>query len=179
MVFMSNPLCNSTLYRNNYYVSLSGAKIMKNIDEKQKFYSVAEMHAHIRSKYKWYDHLEIWWWALVRCLHPKQYINEVKWFFQRIHKGWRDCDVWSIDYYLSTIIPQMVRHLRDTTHSYPYRLGEKRWKRILTTIAEGFEENQKIVNGDYILHTIQYKEASTKAKRGMALFIKYYNNLWD
>lgn len=44
---------------------------------------------------------------------------KIKWAFQRMRRGFSDCDVWAIDVWFLKVIPKMLRQLKDTTHSAP------------------------------------------------------------
>lgn len=114
-------------------------------------------------------------YPIVRYLRALKNIpTEIKWFLQRGKRGWADCDVWSIDWYLSNIIPPMVRKLRGRLYGHPCGLTLITWRKVLEIIADGFELTRKIQN----YQNITYKERC-KIKRTFTLFEKYYYNLWD
>lgn len=52
-------------------------------------------------------------------LRPRYIINHVVWYHQRATRGWADCDTWSIDGYLTRILPPMLTYLADHGCSYP------------------------------------------------------------
>lgn len=73
----------------------------------------------------------------------------IKWWYQRAKRGYADCDVWSIDYYLNSFLPRMLRQLKDETHGHPSSVkGFKTWQGILEKIALGFEASQRLANSD-------------------------------
>ena len=47
------------------------------------------------------------------------FFRQFKWAYQRITRGFCDFDVWDFDYYLTSVMAQGIKHLADTTHSYP------------------------------------------------------------
>ena len=58
------------------------------------------------------------------CLtHPHVIIRQcylhVKWFIQRGWRGYADCDVWSIDWYLCGWLPGALRQLANNVHGVP------------------------------------------------------------
>jgi hypothetical protein len=71
----------------------------------------------------------------------------------RGYRGYADCDVWSVDSYLSGLLPRMLNQLREQTHGYPCSMdlllteemgandevGMNLWVAILTAIIDGFE----------------------------------------
>lgn len=109
--------------------------------------------------------------------------RELKWAWQRATRGWDDTAVWSIDTYLSKLIPELVRRLAEKNIGFPAILhddnitadeAEAKWNAILIEIAEGFE--------DY--HKKQFEcfmgiEDSPKLKRSFELLQEWFPNLWD
>lgn len=83
--------------------------------------------------------------------HISMYPKEIKWFIQRGKRGYADCDVWSIDWYLDSWLPEAVRELKGG-FGCPGDLydGTKKdnecwkWQEILEDIAKGFEASRKI-----------------------------------
>lgn len=115
--------------------------------------------------------------------------HTIKYIFQRIFYGYAECDVWSIDYHLSNIIPNMIRDLRHHHHGHPMDLKDEKWNEILIEIENAFRLDQVIddlrVWSYYKKHfgkdVAFEKQEFFRKKRdeGFQLFIKYYNNLWD
>lgn len=127
-------------------------------------------------------------------------IKEIKYFIQRGKRGWADCDVWDIDSYLSSIIPPMVRKIKDG-FGCPQEFYDKtcindeckKWHDILEEIAQGFEAEEQIKSlsrcfkwlktpeglYDQELEKEKDKQLAEKYERGMELFSKYFMNLWD
>ena len=114
-----------------------------------------------------------YWWKFQ--LNPWTYYRAVKWFFQRAIRGWANCDVWSMDNYLNDILPGMLRRLKIGC-SYPMDMTPEEWLNILEEMAVGFESGNKI---DDCFDPNEEKELRAKFDRGMELFVKYYNHLWD
>jgi hypothetical protein len=157
---------------------------------------------------------------------PRRAYREVKWFIQRGRRGWADCDVWSLDDYLNSWLPDAVRKLKKDSQGVPGVLVEaedcdetgstseegmaravERWDTILEKIALGFEADRRAQSGLYEEELGSYPldrpagvsaSAWVKVKddrfaaareleardrqtfdEGMALFAKYWHNLWD
>jgi hypothetical protein len=118
---------------------------------------------------KWYNHVWDWvWFKIFYHLKP----SEIKWNFRRLKcffvrgkKGWSEIDVWNLHDYLSAVISETTKKLREDYHGFPtmilpddydftYNDDEKRkeidnkcikeWERILETISWTFEVNKKI-----------------------------------
>lgn len=124
-------------------------------------------------------------WSTIHALtHPwlivDYYYREIKYGIQRARRGYSDRDNWSIDGFLVSILPRMLKNLRRNTHSYPMSLTVKKWEKILIEMEEGFKANQRLCNLEYDFKdkhaTKLLKQASYKA---LLLFIKYFNDLWD
>lgn len=122
----------------------------------------------------------------IRDFFPDRF-RDIKYFIQRGRRGWSDRDIWSLDYYLSTVVIQSVLRLIEIHHGCPQEFfNEKKkgkecekWVVILKQIVEGFEANQKLMDLDYELHSKEEKKLKDKWKKGSELFIKHYNSLWD
>lgn len=54
--------------------------------------------------------------------HIKRWGRNIKHCYQRIKYGYCDRDVWSIDWWFLSIVPNMLEDLRETTHGYPGEL---------------------------------------------------------
>uniref|UniRef100_A0A6H2A2Q0 Uncharacterized protein n=1 Tax=viral metagenome TaxID=1070528 RepID=A0A6H2A2Q0_9ZZZZ len=133
--------------------------------------------------------------------------DNIKWFVQRGKRGWADCDVWGMDYYLVKVIHPMLRRLRKIAHGHPCGLdtpGE--WDKILDEMIEGFEAAKRVCDDDYldkvqpgwfdpkarlegnyktikkesILECARLSHADQKLfEQRMELFTKWFFNLWD
>lgn len=90
------------------------------------------------------------------------------WFLQRGWRGYADCDLWDFDYYLATIISKGLKQFKTYYHS------KEPTKKELNIIIKGFEINLKMMNNPEL-----YKKLKPKFHKGMDLFKKYFNYLWD
>lgn len=102
--------------------------------------------------------------------------HKIKWFIQRGTRGYADCDVWDLDSYICTWLPKALRQLRDTGCGYPMEETAKKWKDILTQMADGFEAHNLSLE---LPDNKEFKKQNTKLKNGLKLFTKYFNCLWD
>lgn len=115
----------------------------------------------------------------------KETYRHAKWFVQRGKRGWADCDVWSIDGYLSSILPDMLQRLRDTTHGYPIDMTEGEWDRILQEMILGFKAHQSLAQLDFFddvsnrIDNAKLDCLEKQKEHGMKLFVKHFNDLWD
>ena len=83
-------------------------------------------------------------WKYIRNL-PKNIesvIRRFKWAYQRITKGYANCDLWNLDHYLAKLIASAVRELAETGMGFPGDEEfptEESWEEYLKTIADFFE----------------------------------------
>mgnify|MGYP001179676488 CR=1 FL=1 len=123
-----------------------------------------------------------------------QGIEEVKFAFQRAFRGFDDGAVWSVDAYLATLIPKLLRELKERNVGVPgdvFKEGDfkesgevvsqeileqraEEWNVILTDIIEGFEEYSRVQECVGLHPDRDLK----KFKKAMKLFSKYYRSLW-
>ena len=61
-------------------------------------------------KYGYFDYM---YYPLYRRWYSLSRIpSEVKWFIQRGKRGYADCDVWSLDSYLNSWMPEAIHQLK-------------------------------------------------------------------
>ena len=133
----------------------------------------------------------------IKCWFKKQYqkwttgfAHEESWNFHTFHAEWA--------------VPRL-KHLRDHNMGHPADINEDEWVEILNQIIWSFENHDKTIDPEYpddydhrqevtqTEHGIQIRmlgDASKidrskneahhkKVDEGLALFAKYYQNLWD
>ncbi len=124
-------------------------------------------------------------------------IKQVKFFYQRGKRGYADCDLWSLDYYITKIMIQALKQFKNNHGGYPGH-GEaetpEKWDSIIEEMIVGFEAAQRVIDDDYFKTTgfpEQHKEGDAKKwiklskedqkifKDKMKIFIKWYFHLWD
>ncbi len=112
--------------------------------------------------------------------------SHLKWFIQRGRRGWADCDVWSFDTYLASVIAGGVKHLKEIEHGHPADITRERWHEILNDIIFAFEalKDQPFVPPVWEPRFEPYpfsmpEDLYDRIKRGQALFAEYFQGLWD
>ena len=124
----------------------------------------------------------------------------IKNFIHRGRYGWAYDDCVDGDTYLGKVISGMVRVLAKIKMGCPSDLYDKtckndechKWKETLEEMAQGFEAAEEMKSmsfshmwekqGDIYDSKIKLekqKQLSAKYDKGMALFSKYFLNLWD
>jgi len=112
--------------------------------------------------------------------------NEIIWGWQRLFRGYDDRWFWSIADNLTPILIDCIKYYKSKNDSYPTEFkNRKEWDKILDKIIKGFEIKNKI---DYLQYEKfknrddfikEYKRLEKIKIKGMKLFAKYYDNLWD
>lgn len=69
----------------------------------------------------------------------KHFFKNIKWVWQRITRGYADCDIWSLDAWLVCLLPQAIRTLESKLHGHPYDMTEEEWHEYLLKMATHFE----------------------------------------
>jgi hypothetical protein len=119
----------------------------------------------------WDDIKYYLWYAPVRYLDMLP--RRIYWFCQRGYRGYADCDTWDFDNYLAKVISQGLKQIKK------YHRGLEPTKKELGIMIKGFEANLKIMNSHLSTKSKKYLILKIKFHRGMKLFEKYFNYLWD
>jgi hypothetical protein len=116
-------------------------------------------------------------------IHPwklvKDWYRQTKWFIQRGYRGYADCDVWSIDWYLTDWLPAALHQLEDNKIGYPCGMTAKGWRICLAKMTDGFIAAREIQEMKYKYKSSQERAAWRRFNRGMKLFRKHFFDLWD
>lgn len=104
--------------------------------------------------------------------NPRQAYREIVWFVQRGRRGWADRDIWSLDHYLSSWMPDALRKLKKDKQGVPSSVFEPedcipegdwqgnpseegmerasaRWDAIIDKMIAAFEADRNINSGLY------------------------------
>ena len=133
-----------------------------------------------------------------RRLYSKVYNGywSVKYFFQRLFRGYDNVDIFAFDTRLATIIVKRLKEFRKIVSHVPHEMIEKcgytsdmnrdefeivlaEWKKELDKMIHAFELT---ANDDWNFKCNCEGQADVlelKRQRGIKLFAKYYDNLWD
>lgn len=128
-----------------------------------------------------------WKWYIS---HPLGFIKDlygdIRVFYQRGTRGWADCDTWGLNYYLSCLLPQALKRLRDNSRGCPPELFDKtnkddnchKWNDILNEIIDGFEAYRKFEES-CVTDIKKEKEVNEKVRKSCELLGKWFGSLWD
>lgn len=147
------------------------------------------------------DNLSFWkkvyYWFCRRYNRIKDFFSEIKYFFQRLFKGYDDTDEWSL-------YGGIVRRIRKPLKAFvKYNLehgagcpsdlydheaekkGEdacKAWREILGKIDLAFDllvEDEYATDAWFKKTTEEHIEDNKKMQEGLEFFGKYFRTLWD
>lgn len=125
---------------------------------------------------------------------PRQWLRGIKYSWQRASRGYSDLDAWNLNSYLAGWIPEVIE--KHMVNGYPASITEEKWGQIKKGIIEGFEaylELEDLVGFplkeeydseeeyDKALEIWKLKEENLGAKqrKGLELFVKWFDALWD
>lgn len=111
----------------------------------------------------------------------KDFFRAIKWGFQRVSRGYADIDVWSIDEWFLSVVPDMVAQLRTETHGHPSDMNEEEWDRYLIELESCLRAGD-FTKWDYPLTSENYNEcahALEQLRKGLSMFSERFNDLWD
>jgi hypothetical protein len=129
------------------------------------------------------------WWPIERVIDkPQKWYREVKWFIQRGKRGYADCDLWGWDYYMARTNIKALKQFKEKLYGHPFGFNDiDEWKDTIQQMIDGFQASididdvHIIENGAYNhKKTVEEIERLEKIRlKGMRLFTKWYQNLWD
>lgn len=124
--------------------------------------------------------------------------NDVKNRIGRLNHNFGKVDVWEFHYQNAKAQVHALTELLNIAHGYPVELdnvqpedlitgssaGFERWQDILKIMIDGWqaildEEDNHIENGDYVLYRERSGNNMERFRKGMELYVKYYQSLWD
>ncbi len=120
------------------------------------------------------------------------FLKNIKWFgywcqnfFIRGAQGWVYDNTASIDCWLVSMLPAMLKDLRGNNHGYPEGMTEDIWREKLNIMIIGFEAAGRLLDLDYFDDTTgkinqgEYDELTRLFDNGMKEFHEHFFNLWD
>ena len=136
-------------------------------------------------------------WKLYVSRNPfKRFFKRIKFSIQRIKYGFCDWDIWDLDTYISTMIPDALRKLSKDTIGYPSDLAiddfenedavMDKWRAELNHIADLIEDGWRSYDfssdGFDGLSTEECKklveERRANLKEGLRLLSERFGDLW-
>lgn len=100
-------------------------------------------------------------------------MRKIKFFFQRLIRGWDDSETWSLDITIANfVLPRLIR-FKELKQGHPPNITNDEWDEILDKIILSFEYHAS--HSKFIIKLQDYPEP----KEGMILFGQYFIYLWD
>lgn len=108
----------------------------------------------------------------VRRLLTKPWRREIRFFYQRLTRGWDDGETFSLDYSLAKLIAPRLRRFKEVTIGVPGGFEKEEWNIILDKMIASFEfaASEEHWNAT----PLEYEKYS----EGFDLFAKHYFRLW-
>ncbi len=109
--------------------------------------------------------------------YPRNVFFEIKYFIQRGRRGYSDRDCWGLSDHLSSILPGMLRSLKEERSIK----REKGWDELLESMAQGFEADIKAnkMFGKELFLTDKHTKLKKQRDESLKLLVKYYDSLWS
>jgi hypothetical protein len=82
-----------------------------------------------------------WWYPNCWLKNIKMFIRSIKYAYQRITRGWANCDTWDLDDYYEHIIADTLNYLADNHMGYPGNNefpDDEIWTKYLKDMAQKF-----------------------------------------
>jgi hypothetical protein len=121
------------------------------------------------------DKIEDIYWNIREKI--ERLIYPIKYAYQRAVRGYDDTAEWSLGCYLAPIIRDVTLNMAKNGCGYPINLTDKKWKKILKDISDGFDS--KIKMNDVYFLSKEYKAHQKRFYKALQLFVKYYEGIWN
>ncbi|MEK6878052.1 MAG: hypothetical protein AABY22_00510 [Nanoarchaeota archaeon] len=145
--------------------------------KKNKFKWWEKIYYPLWRKYDWFIHIP----------------EEIKYFLQRVFRGYGDDDLWSLDWFIVKKVRKplkaFINYQINNGHGCPADFFDKdingneciRWIECLKKIERAFDLSYKEgYGGKYYEKSVkQLREDGEDIQEGFELFGKYLQNLWD
>lgn len=123
----------------------------------------------------YYRAINFWKWHNLK--------QSVKFFEQRLFRGWDDSETWSLDYSLAKhILPRLERLRQKVSQSPATPLLDdddcKKWFDTLDKMIFAFTKIIEQNDGEETLSIDDENKENEKIQEGLDLFGKHYRNLW-
>ena len=102
--------------------------------------------------------------------------RRIKWFFQKITKGYSDADLWCLNYHLAKLINKRLKAFRVGQVGHPCNLTAEGWREILDEMIWAFDY---IIKDDDFGWKPSGDKDEERFDNGMKLFCEYFRGLWD
>lgn len=123
-------------------------------------------------------------------IHPwrlaSDWYYQCKWFLQRGHRGYADCDVWGWCSYMARVNAAALHRLASSKYGHPCGMTQPGWRSRLAKMADGFEaftEDENDCTSYRRLsrreHARLVRDRERRTAKGLGLWAKHFWSLWD
>ena len=104
--------------------------------------------------------------------------RSIRFFFQRIFRGWDDSETWSLDYPIAKFILPRLKRFKELNDAFPLDTTPESWDEELDEMIWCF--NFMITQRDWgrVGADFGTKEEWERSQKGLELFAKRYFDLW-
>lgn len=129
-----------------------------------------------------------WRWAPYRWFKWLMRLpGTLGYYWHRTRHGWAVNDAWGAHYHFTKVAIGMLEWLRDNHCGCPCDLAQQvngttdcsQWEVALQKMIDGFKASESISEDPVMPDDPEYARLMKVFEEGMALFTKYYFNLWD
>jgi hypothetical protein len=103
--------------------------------------------------------------------------RSLKYFYQRLTRGWDDSDTWSLDVTIAKFALPRLKRLKEIQHGHPSDFTEQDWDKALDEMIWAMEYITK--QWDLDLSMEQWQDNEKRCSAGCILFGMYFRALWD
>lgn len=105
-----------------------------------------------------------------RC---KTFKRSIRFYYQRLTRGWSDQETWSLDVSLAKLILPRLKRFREVSIVIPFNMTEQQWNDLLDKMIYAFDI---MASSDYF--SAFTDENNERCQEGLNLFAQYYRFLW-
>ena len=99
--------------------------------------------------------------------------RSIRYFWQRVTRGWDDSDTWSLDYTIAEFALPRLRRFKEINVCYPSDLDPESWDEILDDMIYAMEVTSSELSFD-LDGGVDWK----RVQKGHMLFGQYFRDLW-
>jgi hypothetical protein len=108
---------------------------------------------------------------------PRLFLRRLKFFYQRMSRGFDDSVTWNLDGELAKLILPRLRRFKELHMGYPGEeqgMGQEEWEDALEKMIHAFEHYASEQKYSKVFPEDHY----VTVDEGMKLFAEYYGHLW-
>lgn len=98
--------------------------------------------------------------------------RDIKFFWQRLRRGWDDSDTWNLDCIVAKLVLSRLKRFKEVTNGYPADMTSEEWNQKINLMISSFEFYASDRRFDCSPSEFD------NAQLGLDLFAKHYSNLW-